>query len=135
MALDIFARNDLIETGQWTEDGEREIAVAFYLVAEDHRGARVAHDFSVRAWRSDDQDAIARIEGLRARVEAHVAAGGALDQDHWTEIDPAYGSEAYQSLDAQGYFWGQEVIAAVDAGEAVPRELEAEARFYVGGAA
>jgi myo-inositol catabolism protein IolC len=135
MALDIFARNDLIETGQWTEDGEREIAVAFYLVAEDHRGARVAHDFSVRAWRSDDQDAIARIEGLRARVAAHVAKGGKLDPDHWTEIDPAYGSEAYQALDAHGYFWGQEVLRAVEAGEPVSMETEAEARMYVGWAA
>jgi hypothetical protein len=133
--LEIFVRSDLVETGGYTEDGDREIKAAFYLVAEDDRGARVAHDFSVRAWRSDDPDAVARMDRLRARVAAHVAAGGSLDQDHWTEVDPAYGSEAYQALDGLGCFWGKEVIAASEAGEPISAELEAEARMYVGWAA
>ena len=45
--MQVFVRDDLIYTGHWTEDGEREMAVLFYLVAEEASGRRWAHDFSV----------------------------------------------------------------------------------------
>ena len=54
----------------------------------------------------------------RAR-EAAVAAGRRLDAAHWVEIDPSYGSDAYQDLDAVGYFAARERQEARDAGEAV----------------
>jgi hypothetical protein len=129
--MDVFVRDDLVQVGL-TEDGDPDLALRFYLVVEDARGARAAHDFAVIAHRAASEDAAARVEALRARVAAHLAAGGALDPAHWTEIDPRYGSEAYQRLDAFGYFWAKEVLAAADAGEPISAVLEDEARAVVG---
>ena len=144
--MHVFVRDDLVEIGL-TEDGEAEIARQFYLVAEAPNGARWGHDYSrlnkvrtmfvdeydgpVHGWARDDEAAEKAMEALRAKVAGHIAKGGKLDPQHWNEIDPAYGSAAYQRLDAVGYFWGQEVLRAVDAGEPISAQAEAEARMYV----
>jgi hypothetical protein len=130
--MDVAVRDDLVQVGL-TEDGEPDVAHRFYLVARDARGAQWAHDYARVAGRGGiaADVAAAALEVLRVRVAAHLEAGGALDFDHWIEIDPAYGSEAYQALDAAGYFWAQEIVAAADGGEAVSGVLEAEARRVV----
>ena len=38
-------------------------------------------------------------------IEEHIAKGGRLNLDNWREIEPEYGSEAYQALDKTGYFF------------------------------
>lgn len=113
------------------EDGTPVIASAFYVAAQDETGRRWAHDHSyidhvlaydaedgIRHWvRREDGTAGAAAARLLARIEAHVAAGGKLNAEHWNEIDPAYGSPAYQALDDLGYFAAHERQAARDAGE------------------
>lgn len=42
------------------------------------------------------------------KIEKHLAAGGTLNLEHWTDIDPEYGSEAYSKLDSTGYFYNRE---------------------------
>lgn len=128
MTFDISPRSDLVQRG-WTEDGDADVAECFYLVARAKNGAQWAHRFSLDAYRGNHDAVTARMDRLRARVIAHLAAGGALDMDHWTEVDPAYGSAAYQGLDAQGYFRAQERQAARDAGEAVPYDEPGDAFF------
>lgn len=141
MALFFDYRDDLVDLGR-DEDGEVVVGRSFYVVAEDDAGHRWAHSHSfldhVRAVDEDGarywarrsfaevEDAAAR---LRDRIAAHVAAGGRLDASLWVEIDPAYGSAAYQELDAVGYFGARERHQAREAGEAVPFDQAIDVHF------
>jgi hypothetical protein len=131
MALFFDYRDDLVDLGR-DEDGEVVVGRSFYVVAEDDAGHRWAHSHSfldcVRAVTEDGERYWARRDlaevedaavRLRDRIAAHVAAGGRLDGAHWVEIDPAYGSAAYQDLDAVGYFAARERHQAREGGEAV----------------
>jgi hypothetical protein len=131
MALSFRVRDDLVDLGR-DEDGSVIVGRSFYVVAEDAAGRRWAHAHSfldhakrydeeegaywARRWNNEAQDAVA---ALLARIEAAVAAGRHLDAAHWVEIDPSYGSAAYQDLDAVGYFAARERQEARDGGEAV----------------
>lgn len=128
--------SDLVCLGRDWEDGEEIFGEVFYVVAEASDGRRWAHDFArcnrtkrysveegIPYW-AHDARAEAAVERVAARIAAHVAAGGKLDPEHWVAIDPAYGSGAYQELDAVGYFRAREREEARDAGEVVPFELE-----------
>lgn len=142
MALSFHYRDDLVQVGR-DEDGEAVIARSFYVLAQDAAGQRFAHDrrFLDRVERYDVEEGVcfwarrpaeeaeAEVAALLARVEAHVAAGGALALDHWNEVDPAYGSVAYQELDAVGYFMARERHEAREAGEAVAFDHWADAHF------
>jgi hypothetical protein len=142
MALSFRVRDDLVDLGR-DEDGSVIVGRSFYVVAEDAAGRRYAHDRSFldhvqrydeedgghfwgRRW---DGDAEREAAALLARIEAHVAAGGALNEAHWDEVDPAYGSAAYQELDAVGYWAARERQAARDAGEAVPFDQAIDVHF------
>ena len=132
MALVFAVRDDLVDLGR-DEDGSVVVGRSFYVVAEDEAGHRWAHDHSfldhVRGYDEEDgvrywgrrEDGVAEAEAARllARVEAHVAAGGGLDAAHWVEVDPVYGSAAYQGLDVVGYFAARERHEAREGGEAV----------------
>ncbi len=139
MALVFGVREDLVDLGR-DEDGSVVVGCSFYVVAEDDAGHRWAHDHAfldherrvdedgARFWaRRDGADAEA--DRLLARIEAAVAAGRRLDAAHWVEIDPAYGSAAYQDLDAIGYLAARERQAARDAGEAVPFDQAVDIHF------
>ena len=139
MALSFGVREDLVDLGR-DEDGSVVVGRSFYVVAEDEAGHRWAHSHSfldhvravdedgLRYWaRRDGADAGA--ERLLARVEAHVAAGGRLASEHWVEIDPAYGSAAYQGLDVLGYFAARERQAAREAGEVVAFDQAIDIHF------
>lgn len=141
MALFFDYRDDLVDLGR-DEDGSVVEGRSFYVVAEDDAGHRWAHSHSfldhVRAvtedgeryWaRRDLAEVEAAVARLRERIIAHVEAGGRLDASHWVEIDPAYGSVAYQELDAVGYFAAAERQAARDAGEAVPFDQAFDIHF------
>jgi predicted metal-dependent phosphoesterase TrpH len=142
MALSFSYRDDLVDLGR-DEDGSVIVGRSFYVVAEDAAGHRWAHAHSfldhaerydaeeggrywARRWNNEAQDAVA---ALLARIEAHVAAGGALDADRWVEVDPVYGSAAYQELDAVGYFAARERHEAREAGEAVPFDQAIDVHF------
>lgn len=119
--FEFAVRSDLVDLGL-DSDGEQDVGFAFYVVAEDCEGRRWAHgrrfldrvkaydaEEGIAYWARRDRDAVeAAAERLRARIVAHVDAGGELADDCWVEIDPAYGSEAYQAADAGGYFAARE---------------------------
>ena len=104
--------------GPCTEDGERELWVAIYVVAEAADGRRWAHDGRFNAYQGgrDEDAAAAKCEALADRIGAAFAAGRKLDADNWNEIDPCYGSAAYVSQGTEA--------------EAVFRESEAERFGY-----
>ena len=66
---------------------------AAHVVVESDDGSRVAHNQGFTSF--DEQDAAAQAEGLRGKVEAHLAVGGKLDMQHWHDLVPRYGSDAY----------------------------------------
>ncbi len=104
--MEVFVRDWLVEVSHYNEEGEdcSYIGHRLFLVAEAADGSRFAHDYAVTVHRNDLDAATARMDRLCAHVAVHLAAGGDLDMAHWVEVDPAYGSQAYQGLDALGYF-------------------------------
>lgn len=142
--LHTFVRDDLFNYGVG-EDGDDLIALVFHVVVETPEGRRFAHDHGFRTierrhdpeeghyWQRVDRAIPAEAsEALRAKVERHLKAGGKLDDRHWIEIDPAYGSAAYSALDAQAWFKGRERDEARQAGENVPIDFVQD-RGYLGG--
>lgn len=134
MAHLVFAvRDDLVDLGRHWEDGEAVVGRALYVVAEDCEGRRWAHghrfldhfkafdaEEGVSYWaRRPFAEVEAAADRLLARIERHVDAGGELADDCWIEVDPAYGSVAYQALADVGYFARRERQEARDAGELV----------------
>ena len=84
----------LYETGDRTEDGAVVIGHSYATWITNDYGERLEHFH-----RFGDADSAIRFE---ERVRAHIDAGGEINRDHWYEIDPAYGSNAYGALVAIG---------------------------------
>ncbi len=108
--MQVAVRCDLVQSGL-TEDGEAAIRRRYYVVAEVASGARWAHDYGYAEEAGAD--------ALRGRVAAHLEAGGVLNEAHWYDIDPAYGSAAYQGLDDQGFYRARERQEVREVGEVV----------------
>lgn len=106
--MHFFVRDYLVANG-YSEDGEQLTKLVYFVVAEADNGARIAHRYSF------DNEADA--EKLCKRIRYAFGYGRPLNLDHWDEIDPAYGSEAYQVLDNQRFFRNREIDEAHDAGE------------------
>ena len=118
MKVQIGTRSDLYEGG-YTEDGERMIHEAHYVVIEVPDGRRWAHSHSFRTEKMRKAEAMTKSEALAEKIFQHLASGKKLDMEHWVEIDPAYGSKAYQKLDGKGYFRARERHEAREQGEHV----------------
>ena len=129
MTYSIHYRSDVVDLGR-DEDGTTIEGLRFYVIAEDERGSRWAHRHSllnrergfdeedgVHFWKAGDDRAEARIARLAERITSSHKAGTPLDMSQWYEIDPAYGSAAFQELDALAYFRDREVVEARDRGE------------------
>ena len=97
-------------TAGYTCDGYPKIAEYFYVTIENETGRRYRHEASFRSVKSAyceetgesffevmHAEAFAKAERLAERVNAALAAGAALDPTLWREVDPAYGSQEYQS--------------------------------------
>ena len=104
-----------------TEDGEEFVGHIFYVRAEAPNGQRWLHvkafdgvtseeyeDSGVMVFGDDREAAAEGAERLASKVREHLASGGKLDLDCWNEVDPAYGSDAYERLDLMGYFYERE---------------------------
>jgi len=104
-----YAASDLYNAG-YSCDGHPFIVESFYVLIENEAGRRFRHDSSFRSterviceetgeprFLNLRDEASAKAERLAARVNAALAAGVALDRDRWSEVDPAYGSDEYQS--------------------------------------
>lgn len=115
MKLSIGYRDDFYIAGQF--EGDNIIGSKYYVVAQAEDGSQWAHNRSFLSLRQvydsdwgdyvfmhEKQQAVAAIEKLSLRIQQHLQAGGSIDMQHWYEIDPAYGSEAYQEMDSGGYF-------------------------------
>lgn len=118
MALEIGVASDLFNYGM-TEDGEAFIAERYYIEAEAPNGQRWIHtarfDAAKRIEGGEDcdgmvyfqdlrEEASSKAEALALRIRLFTFVGGKLNPMHWTETDPRYGSNAYATLDSQGYF-------------------------------
>lgn len=113
-----YAASDLYNAG-YSCDGHPFIAESFYVVVENVRGTRFRH---VASFRSTEQlvceetgetyftnlrdEASAKADRLAARVNEALVSGKGIDWAYWVEVDPAYGSEEYQSqgIEAQRAF-------------------------------
>lgn len=120
MELLIAPYSDLYQAGV-TADGEIYTAERFGVLAEASDGRRWAHNHTFRGVNLDyceetgepifnDVSAKASecADRLAARIAAHVEAGGTLDFHNWHEVDPVYGSPAFQALDNAGWFKARE---------------------------
>lgn len=118
VTIDIYS--ELYQAGV-TVDGEIYTAERFGVVAEAEDGRRWAHNHNFRGAHIDyDEetgepvfidvsDKAAEVAGrLAARIARHVGAGNQLDFQNWHEIDPVYGSPAFQALDNAGWFKARE---------------------------
>lgn len=115
-----FVRDDVTYDGR-DECGYPVERLIYYVVCEAPNGRRWAHHAYYTddgVWKAGERSA----ERLRARIAAAYAAGREPDFDHWHEIDPAYGSDAYQGLDEQKVFRNREIMDAHDSGEINERE-------------
>ena len=131
-----FVRDDLVKLGL-DDDGTDIYGLRYYVVAELAGGTRYAHEHSfldhikqfdpedqVTFYRYDDGRAARHANQLLAQIIAATQHGAAPDWlAHWDEVDPSYGSSAYQALDNESFFRNREVMDAHDAGEI--SELEA----------
>jgi hypothetical protein len=115
MKFSFFVRDDVFCAGR-DELGDPVEALAYYVVAQTEAGRRFAHERSFvdgGVWRAGETAA----NHLLGRIEKAYAAGVELDMDRWAEIDPEYGSLAYQGLDNEKFFRNREIMEAHDAGE------------------
>lgn len=117
-AYTAYAVSDLYTAGR-TCDGRPFIAEQFYVLIENPRGTRFRH---VSTWNGTESvtcpdtgdthfpdltdQALAKATRLAERVNAAFASGSGIDWAYWYEIDPAYGSDEYQSqgIEAQRAF-------------------------------
>lgn len=113
-----YATSDLYNAGH-SCDGHPFIAECFYVMVENAAGRRFRHQATFNGaerlvceetgephFADLREEASAKAERLAARVNAALAAGLALDSGLWYEVDPAYGSDEYQSqgIEAQRAF-------------------------------
>ena len=104
----VAAVSDLFDAGR-TNDGEVFAAEVYYVVVENGAGRRWAsYDRFYGARRVVDdegwvgfddlrEEASAAVEALAAATAQVLATGGKLSFQDWYQIDPAYGSRAYQA--------------------------------------
>jgi hypothetical protein len=113
-----YATSDLYNAG-YSCDGQPFIAECFYVMVENAAGRRFRHQATFKGaerlvceetgephFADLREEASAKVERLAGRVNAALAVGLALDSGLWYEVDPAYGSDEYQSqgVEAQRAF-------------------------------
>lgn len=112
--IDIFMMDYLFQNG-YNEDGGEIIEKAFVVVAEDNEGRRFALNDSCLTTVMASEEEIKDIHNKRInKIQLHIKNGRNLDISNWHEIDPAYGSSAYDKLDSIGYFKQLEVQSEKD---------------------
>ena len=104
----VAAVSDLFDAGR-TNDGERFSAEVYYVVVENNAGRRWAsYDRFYGARRVVDdegwvgfddlrEEASAAAEALASATRRVLESGGKLSVEDWYQVDPAYGSKAYQA--------------------------------------
>jgi len=99
----------LVDTGEHRDDGHPVIKEVFYVWLTLRNGQRFSHERSFSplvevcpdygyAVVTGTKEAKAKAAALATRIQAAIDGGAIPDLDgRWHEIEPAYGSDAYQS--------------------------------------
>jgi hypothetical protein len=112
-----YVRSWLFDTFDFTEDGAPIIGERFdisvgndygqnfihsdcnftnlkkFVPANEEEAECLAHLYWVH-----DRTGLERAERFAKKVQAHLDAGGELNMKYWHEVDPSYGSKAYQDF-------------------------------------
>tara|TARA_R110000751_G_scaffold27804_1_gene73207 strand:- start:42 stop:383 length:342 start_codon:yes stop_codon:yes gene_type:complete len=91
-----YVRDTLFDTNDITEDGNPIIAKAFGVYVANEYGERLVHTAS--NFTDLDLKGLERAERFAKKVQAHIDAGGELNLKHWYNVEPSYGSRAYQDF-------------------------------------
>ncbi len=106
--LDIYIRSDLVPDGT-DECGTPKERTMYYIIAESSTGQRLRlTSISLVNKELSDEQCQQYLQITVDKITNHLAAGGKLNPDHWTEIDPCYGSQRYMDLDSTGFFYLRE---------------------------
>ena len=74
----------------------KEVEV-FYIVAQYCNGERYALHNSEYINNNNTPEEIEKMYApLIKRIEDHIKAGGTINKEHWNELEPEYGSPAWQ---------------------------------------
>ena len=108
-----------------TEDGFDHVSTSFRVWVTAENGRRWEHNegFSTHYYWADKETgemgigddvapALEKAEKLAARVNVALEAGRKLKRAYWREIDPAYGSDAYDRQGVELDRWMEERIQA-----------------------
>lgn len=86
-----------------TEDGEEFIAERFFVAAEFDNGMRFAHNHDFDGCKVETHDEGKAFIDIREEAEAaanalrdRVNAAGKMHGEYWHEMEPGYGSPAYE---------------------------------------
>jgi len=111
--------SDLFEAGV-TEEGFPIIGPLYYVIIENAKGRRFRHFMNFKGIRVDadeygmvyasnvHNEAIVKVLDLAKKVNEALVMGLKLDEERWTEIDPAYGSAEYISQGIEEQHWMME---------------------------
>lgn len=113
--IEFFIRDDIISLGK-DEDGSEIEGTVYYIVAEDENGRRWASPESIPGTildtiEHDDGPAVvirdvrdeAYVKAVMAQKNCEIVGASIVNDPEWpwSEIDPAYGSFAYQDQEAE----------------------------------
>ena len=104
--MEFYVSSFIALTAPDPEDGERREVLRYQAAYQLPRGNRFFHDHVF-----DDQRFA---EIFIAKIRIAIKNGRKLDEKHWNEGDPMYGSDAYA---AGGDQWALEERAREEAGE------------------
>ena len=113
MELQFFTTSDVVHGG-YDETGYPLERLIYYVVGETPSGRRFAH---YKGFNNEPE-----ANTFLGRVQHAYSLGLSINPEYWEEIDPAYGSLAYQGLDDQKFFRNREIMEAHEAGEISERE-------------
>lgn len=114
--MDVTVITNLYCAGM-TEDGEYYTAETYSVLVEDINGNRWVHEVEFKGCSVETlEDGFKIFHDIRqeASKQAHilkrrVTMAQSINLDHWVEIDPAYGSIAFQQAHHMINQFGQEI--------------------------
>jgi hypothetical protein len=112
----VMVMSDVYVAGIRYDDGQPHHALQFYVVIEFKDGYRLRHERNfkgcVEYTNEDDEPSFRNVQQQAEASAAHLAQRivqfGKINTDHWYEIDPAYGSEAYDASGTEYLRWFHE---------------------------
>jgi len=103
MEYQVEVGSKLYQAG-FTEDGEAFIAESYFVAVEFSDGQRLQHQVTFPgASYEEDEDGFGYVdvrEEAKAKAERLASAvrkSACINKEFWVEVDPSYGSQAYQS--------------------------------------